>query len=53
MLHKIRNYHPLLSKLTVPGYKYLIEHSYLFKMNEGQYVYKEGQQYGTNIYFIL
>jgi hypothetical protein len=43
----------LFSKISINGFKFLFENSYIFKLKPGQYVYREGQPANTRIYFIL
>ena len=52
-LHRIRLHHPLFSKLSINGFKFIVENSYLFKVKAGQYIYKQGMPVAPNLYFIL
>ena len=52
-LHKIRLHHSLFSRLSTNGYKYIVVNAFIFKLQPGQFIYKEQSQAAPNLYFIL
>ena len=53
VMRKIRLKHPIFSLITISAFKYLIENGFLFKLKEGQTVYREKQIARANVYFVL
>mmetsp|Transcript_37451 Transcript_37451/g.36024 ORF Transcript_37451/g.36024 Transcript_37451/m.36024 type:complete len:90 (-) Transcript_37451:174-443(-) len=53
LLNNIRLKHPIFKYVSLNAFRFLIENSFLFKVQEGQYVYKEQQRPSSNTYFIL
>ena len=41
-LKNIRLRHPLFSKLSLRSFQFLMEHSYIYKLKPGQFIYREG-----------
>ena len=39
-LHKIRLHHPLFSQMSMNGFKYMVENSYIYKLVPGQSIYR-------------
>lgn len=52
-LNNIRLRHPLFAKLSTPAFKFLMEHSFLYKLRAGQYIYRESVRPAPNLYFIM
>ena len=52
-LKNIRLRHPLFQKLSLRAFQFLMEHSYMYKLKSGQFIYREGIPAAQNIYFIM
>jgi len=52
-LRNMRLKHPLFSKLSITGFKFLMENSSLFKLKPGQFIYRQGIVSAPNLYFIM
>jgi hypothetical protein len=52
-LSHLRLKHPLFSKLTMLGFKFIMDNCLLYKLKPGQYIYRENLPVGPNIYFIM
>ena len=52
-LKNIRFRHPIFNKISLKAFNYMMEHSYLYRLKVGQYIYREGIQAAQNIYFIM
>lgn len=53
LMNTIRLKHPIFQSISITAFKYLIENSFLFKINNDQHVYKDNFKAVNNIYFIL
>ncbi len=53
ILQKIRLHHPLFKNISSNGFKYLMENSFIFKMQPGQFIYRQDAEVTPNIFFIL
>ena len=52
-LKNIRLRHPIFQKLSQKVFQYLMEYSFLYKLKQGQYIYRESIAAAPNIYIIM
>lgn len=49
----IRDNHPIFSRVSDVGFNYLLKNSVFYKLQSGQFIYKEKGKVGDNLYFIM
>jgi hypothetical protein len=52
-INNLRLKHPVFQHISIYAFRYLIEKSFLFKLSNGQLVYREGLKAMNHVYFIL
>ena len=53
VMSRIRLNHPVFKDISATNFSYLVERSFLFKVPQGQPVYREHFRAVNNVYFVL